>query len=99
MAQHDTNTSSTASAEQDIQEIKKNIDALIKHLGNLKDKSGDVMSEQIDNLADAIASLKDKGEKKSEEMLHEISNSTRKHPIRNLAYAFGIGVVISLIVK
>lgn len=99
MAQHMNENSSTASAKEDIQAIKKDIESLLNRLGSLKNKSGDVVSEQIDHLSDALSDLKHKGEKKGEEMLCEIATSTRKNPIRNLACAFGLGVLISLIVK
>ncbi len=99
MAQHTTATDSTASAKEDIQAIKHDIESLLKRLNSLKNKSGDVMSEQFDHLTDAISDLKHKGEQKGEEMLDGIALSTRKNPIRNLACAFGLGVLISLIVK
>lgn len=96
MAQHN---SSTMNAKEDIEAIKKEIEELVKRLGSLKDKSGDVMTEQLDHLSDTIAELKHKGEKKSKEILHEITTSTRKHPARNLAYAFGIGLLFSFIIR
>lgn len=94
-----TNESSTMHAKEDIQAIKKEIEALVKRLNSLKDKSGDVMSEQLDHLYDAVSDLKHQGEKKSKEALSEVVDSTRKNPLRNLAYAFGVGVILSLILK
>lgn len=94
-----TAESSTESAKEDIQAIKNDIESLLKRLNSLKDKSGDVVSEQLDHLVDSISDLKHKGEKKGEEMLGDIVTSTRKNPLRNLACAFGLGVIISLIVK
>jgi gas vesicle protein len=100
MVQHKhTNDSSTESAKEDIQAIKNDIDSLLKRLNSLKGKSGDVVSEQVEHLFDSISDLKNKGEKKGEEVLGDIVVSTRKNPIRNLACAFGLGVLISLIIK
>lgn len=96
MTQHNE---STISAEKDIQEIKKEIEALVARLGSLKDKSGDVVVEQLDNLAEAIIELKHKGEKKGKEAVKDIASSTREHPLRNLGYAFGLGVLLSLIIS
>lgn len=96
MVQHNN---AAESAKEDIQAIKKDIESLLERLNNLKSKSGDVLSEQIDHLSEAVSDLKNKGEKKGEEVLGDITQSTRKHPLRNLAYAFGLGLVISLIIK
>ena len=91
----------TNSAKEDLQEIKKDIESLLKRLGHLKDKSksGDIASEQLDHLADALTDLKNKGEKKGKEALDELSTSTQKHPLRNLTWAFGAGIVLSLILR
>lgn len=90
---------STADAKEDLQGIKRDVQDLIQRLGNLKDKGGDIMAEQLDHLSDAISDLKQKGEKKSKEVKSDLIASTRQHPMRNLACAFGLGVVLSLIIK
>jgi len=88
-----------ASAKEELQGMKRDIQDLIQRLGNLKDKGGDVMAEQLDHLSDTISDLKHKGEKKGKELKGDLVASTRQHPMRNLACAFGLGVVLSLIIR
>lgn len=90
---------STESAKDDILAMKKDIKDLITRLGSLKGKGGDIMAEQLEHLSDAISDLKKKGEKKGKEMKNDLVSSTREHPLRNLACAFGLGALLSLILK
>ena len=57
------------------------------------------MSEQLDNLTSIISGLKDKGKDLGKDGLEGISSSTRRHPLRNLIYAVGVGALLSFIVK
>ncbi len=93
------NNDSTASAKKDVEDIKKEVEALVKTLSDLKGKSGDVMSEQLDHLAETISGLKHSAEEKKQEVIDDITASTRKHPLRNLGYAFGAGVLLSLVLR
>ena len=90
---------STDEAKEDIEAIKSDIERLIKRLSNLKDKGGDVMTEQLTHLTDAIASLKEKGGDKGKAILSELNSSTQNHPLRNLLCAAGIGAVIAFIIS
>lgn len=89
----------TESAKKDIEGIKGDIESLVRRLGSIKDKSGDVMSEQLEDLSGAITRLKGKGEEAGKDVLNELSASTLRHPVRNLAYAFGAGVILALLIK
>lgn len=90
---------STKSAKDDIEAMKSDIENFIKRLGHLKYKSGDVLSEQLDNLASALNKVKHKSENQSKAVLGELCDSTQKHPLRNLLCAAGIGAVISFIIS
>ena len=85
--------------KKEMEEIKKDIDNLVNRLGKLGNKGGEIMSEQFEKLNKAMQDWKETGEKKGEQALNKITSSTRKHPARNLACAFGIGLVLALIIK
>ena len=91
--------SNTESAKKDIEGIKSDIQNLVSRLSSIKDKSGDIMSEQLGELSSAITRLKGKGEEASKDVLNDLSASTLQHPVRNLAYAFGAGVILALLIK
>lgn len=91
--------SNTESAKKDVEGIKGDIESLVRRLGSIKGKSGGIISEQLEDLSGAISALKGKGEEVSKDALNELSASTLKNPIRNLAYAFGAGIVLALLVK
>lgn len=95
MTQNDTN----ADVKEDFEEIKKDIENLVQRLGSLKNTGGDIMNDQLNQLTDAISNYKQQGKEKSKEMLNNLSSSTREHPLRNLACAFGLGAILSLILK
>ncbi len=90
---------STASAKEDLQGMKKDIQDLIQRLGSLKDKGGDVMAEQLDHLSDTISDIKNQGKRKGKEVAENVLSSTKEHPARNLGIAFGLGVLLTLILK
>ncbi len=89
---------STNSAKEDIEGMKKDIESLVQRLSSLKGKSGDVMAEQLGELVQVATKFKAKGEDKGKMLLSELSVSTNKHPVRNLMYAFGVGVVLSMLI-
>ncbi len=89
----------TKSAKEDVEGIKKDIESLVTRLGNIKDKSSDIMSEQFDNLSTVMSSFKNKGVEKGQDALIDICASTRSHPVRNLAYAFGAGILLAFFIK
>lgn len=93
------NNNSTNDAKDDIEGIKADIAKLTHRLGNIKDNAGDIIAEQIEHLSTAISQLKDKGMGHGRDGVAQICNSTRKHPLRNLMYAFGAGVVIAYFIK
>lgn len=90
---------STKSTKEDIDAIKNDIENIIKKISHLKYKSGDVISEQIDHLSSVIHQVKNKSEKQGSSMLHELCDSTQKHPMRNVLCALALGAVISLIIS
>jgi len=93
------NSDNTEYAKKEIDGIKQDVESLVKRLGNIKSKGGGIMNEQLDILTETIADLRDKGEKKGQDIIKEVSNSTLDHPVRNLMYAFGVGFVLALLVK
>ncbi|KJV61032.1 hypothetical protein RAMDARK_1477 [Rickettsia amblyommatis str. Darkwater] len=42
---------------------------------------------------------KDKGMDKGKANVADLCESTRDHPLRNLAYAFGVGVLLAILMK
>lgn len=94
-----SNSSNTDNAKEDIEGIKKDIESLVNRLGNIKDNAGGIMSEQLDNLSSTIADLKDKAVSSGKGNLADLYTSTRRHPLRNLAYAFGAGFIIAYLIK
>ncbi|WP_341764358.1 hypothetical protein [Candidatus Tisiphia endosymbiont of Beris chalybata] len=89
----------TKSAKEDVEGIKKDIESLVNRLGSIKDKSGDIMSEQFENLSTVMSSFKNKGVEKGQDALTDICASTRDHPVRNLAYAFAAGILLAFFIK
>ncbi|MFY9589784.1 hypothetical protein [Rickettsia endosymbiont of Halotydeus destructor] len=89
----------SSAAKEDIEGIKKDIESLVSRLSSLKGKSGEIMSEQLENLSSVISHYKDKGIDKSKANIGDLCESTRDHPLRNLAYAFGIGVILAILIK
>jgi len=94
-----SSNSNTQNAKEDIEGIKKDIESLVHRLGNIKDNAGDIMSEQLNNLSSAITDIKDKTVSAGRGNLSELYISTRKHPLRNLAYVFGIGFTLAFFIK
>ncbi len=93
------NDANTKSAKEDIEGIKKDIESIVQRLGNMKDKSGDIMTEQFDNLTTVMSSFKNKSVEKGKDTFTDLCISTRHHPVRNLTYAFGIGVILAILIK
>ncbi|HJD59935.1 MAG TPA: hypothetical protein LFW20_04685 [Rickettsia endosymbiont of Omalisus fontisbellaquei] len=89
----------TGSAKEDIDGIKKDIESLVSRLRNLKGKSGDILDEQLGNLSSVVDHYKDKGIDKGKANVADLCESTRDHPLRNLAYAFGAGVLLAILMK
>lgn len=89
----------TDSAKQDVASIKNDIINLTTHLISLKGKGGEVILEQLSNLGSVINELKDKSAEKAKDAVNVISSSTAQHPLRNLMYAFGAGIVMSMIIR
>ncbi|ABE04452.1 MAG: hypothetical protein ACRYE8_02380 [Janthinobacterium lividum] len=87
------------SAKEDIEGIKKDIESLVSRLHNLKGKSGDILDEQLDNLSSVMDHYKHKGIEKGKANVADLCESTRDHPLRNLAYAFGAGVLLAILMK
>lgn len=87
------------SAKEDIEGIKKDIESLVSRLHNLKDKSGDILDEQLDKLSSVMDHYKHKGIEKGKANVADLCESTRDHPLRNLAYAFGAGVLLAILMK
>ncbi|MGX6960756.1 MAG: hypothetical protein ACIPMY_06085 [Rickettsia endosymbiont of Pentastiridius leporinus] len=87
------------SAKGDLEGIKKDIESLVSRLRNLKGKSGDILDEQLDNLSSVMDHYRDKGIEKGKANVADLCESTRDHPLRNLAYAFGAGVILAFLMK
>jgi len=87
------------SAKEDIEGIKKDIESLGSRLRNLKGKSSDLLEEQLDNLSSVMEHYKNKGIEKGKANVADLCESTRDHPLRNLAYAFGAGVLLAILMK
>lgn len=91
--------SNSNSAKEDVEGIKKDIEGLVSRLRNLKGKSGDILDEQLGNLSSVMEHYKDKGIDKGKANVADLCESTRDHPLRNLAYAFGAGVLLAILMK
>ncbi len=87
--------SNSNSAKEDVEGIKKDIESLVSRLRNLKGKSGNILDEQLGNLSSVMEHYKDKGKAN----VADLCESTRDHPLRNLAYAFGAGVLLAILMK
>lgn len=91
--------SNSNSAKEDVEGIKKDIESLVSRLRNLKGKSGDILDEQLGNLSSVMEHYKDEGIDKGKANVADLCESTRDHPLRNLAYAFGAGVLLAILMK
>ncbi|MFV9952180.1 MAG: hypothetical protein AB8U85_04090 [Rickettsia conorii subsp. raoultii] len=91
--------SNSNSAKADVEGIKKDIESLVSRLRNLKGKSRDILDEQLGNLSSVMEHYKDKGMDKGKANVADLCESTRDHPLRNLAYAFGAGVLLAILMK
>lgn len=89
----------TGSAKEDLEGMKKDIESLVSRLNNLKGKSGDILEEQLDNLSSVMDHYRNKGIEKGKANVADLCESTRDHPLRNLAYAFGAGVLLAILMK
>jgi len=89
----------TQNIKGEVEAIKKDIESLAQRLVNIKDSGGIALQEQLDNLNEVILQMKDKAISSSRDSLAELYSSTRRHPIRNMAYAFGLGCVLSYLMK
>ncbi|KAJ6644811.1 Replicative DNA helicase [Pseudolycoriella hygida] len=83
------NDTNTKLAKEDIEGIKRDIESLVGRLKNIKDKSGDIMTEQLDNLSTVMASFKKQSIEKGQDTLCDITTSTRNHPTFNTLKASG----------
>ncbi len=86
-------------AKEDIEGIKEDIKSLTHRLGSLKDHSMEGLSEQIDDLASAIKSIKNKGIGIGRENAVILIHAARQHPIKMLLGAFGIGMLTCCLIK
>ena len=84
--------------KEDIKALKKDMENLAQRISNIKDDSKVLMFEQLDDLFSTLASMKDKTVGVGRDCTADLYSSTRKHPIRNLAYAFGIGFILAYII-
>lgn len=87
------NIFSEDNTKEDIDGIKSDIESLAQRLASLKDHSVENLAVNIENLATVISNLKDKGINMGRDKLAYLSSSTRQHPLRNLIWAFGIGII------
>ncbi|AAU04169.1 hypothetical protein [Rickettsia typhi] len=87
------------SVKEDVEGIKKDIESLVSRLCDLKGKTGDILDEQLGNLSSVLEHYKDKGIEKGKANLADLCESTRNNPLRNLAYAFGAGVLLAILMK
>ncbi|CAK6508236.1 MAG: hypothetical protein O7C68_00220 [Rickettsia endosymbiont of Ixodes ricinus] len=71
----------------------------MSRLRNLKGKSGDILDEQLGNLSSVMEYYKDKGMDKGKANVADLCESTRDHPLWSLAYAFGAGVLLAILMK
>lgn len=89
----------TQSSKEDIEGIKKDVASLVHRLANIKDNAREIVSEQLDNLSEVITDLRVKAINTGRGGLADLYFSTRKYPLRNLAYACGIGMVVAYFIK
>lgn len=89
----------TSVAKDELEGMKKDIESLVSRLRNLKGKSGDILEEQLDNLSTVMERYKNKGIEKGKANIGDLCASTQEHPLRNLAYAFGAGVILAFLIK
>lgn len=94
-----TNSTNTENAKQEIEGIKEDIESLVQRLANIKDNSGGIISEQLESLSSVISDVKDRAVNSSKDNLAGLYVSTRRHPLRNLAYALGTGFLLAYIVN
>src|SRR4051812_25285075 len=95
----DDTGSNTQNIREEIEAIKKDMESLMHRLGNIKNHSDGALQEQLDNLSTVISHVKDKAVSGGRDNLAELCFSTRRHPLRNLAYAFGLGCAFSYFMK
>lgn len=93
------NIFSDDNTKEDLEAIKMDIENLVHRLSNLKEHSIEALNEQIDSLSSAIGSLKEKGIEIGRDNAAIIYSTTRKHPLRMLLCAFGIGILTSYLIK
>ena len=79
--------------EQDVEGINEDMQDLVERLGKLKNQSIEEISEQTKSLSSVLSSLKDK------ESIKSITYYTRRHPCVMLGSAFGLGFLISCLIK
>jgi hypothetical protein len=85
--------------KEDAQGIKKDIESLIKRLGNMKEYSIENLSEQIDSLYSTMENLKDKGIDIGRNNAASIYSTTRRYPLRMLIGAFVLGMITCCLIK
>ena len=86
-------------AREDIEGIKKDIESLISRLGDLKDDTSDVISDQLQDLSRVIADAAGAAEDIAQTSAEDLYASTRRNPARNLAYALGLGFILACILR
>lgn len=84
--------------KEDINALKKDMENLVQRISNLKDDSKGLMFEQLENMFSTFAGMKDKTINTGRDCTADLYSSTRKHPLRNLTYAFGIGFIMAYII-
>jgi len=85
--------------KEDVELIKTDIQNLMAKIGNLKEDSVSLLSEQFNNFISTVGDLRDKGKCEIRNGISELYSSTRQHPFRNLMYAFAAGTIISFLCK
>ncbi len=93
------NNTKTVNDKNDLEGVKKDIESLAKNLGTLKEESVEILMSQIDDLVNVIGKFKEKGVDIGRENLEGLYTSTRKHPLRSLLYAFGVGILTCYFIK
>lgn len=82
-------------SKEDVEGIKKDIESLVERLGDLKNHSIESLSEPIESLYSATENLKNKGIDIGRDNAAAMFSITRRHPLRMLMCAFGLGMIIA----
>ena len=89
----------TTKTKDDVTAIKEDIKQLMDKLKTLKADSAHALSDQLDHFVQLLGEMKVRGADSALAGLSTLCASTRKHPLRNLAYACGAGVVMAMLIR